>query len=107
MSLHHIRTNAFWVLELPPSASRVEVERAAALALDQLELGYRRARTVTTPIESIERTPQLVREAADRLRSAEGRALERELAAIAEASRDELRAVIKALPGGDGHPLEP
>jgi hypothetical protein len=60
--------NPFYVLGLPPEASRVEVERAAARLLGALELGLDSARTYVGPYGPEQRTPELVRQAAADLR---------------------------------------
>lgn len=94
MSLHRLRTNAFWVLEIPFDASRAQVERATARLLDELDLDRKSAHTVTTPLGEVARTPELVREVADRLRSSVGRGVERELAQLCTASAPEVLAVV-------------
>lgn len=69
------RHNAFFVLEMPVSASRAELERAGQKLLALLELGTARARTCQTPLGVIERDADMVRAALATLRDPEKRAV--------------------------------
>ena len=60
--------NPFLVLGLPPSASRIEIEREAQKLLGMLELGFAAAKTYATPLGPHERTAELVRAAVATLR---------------------------------------
>jgi hypothetical protein len=60
--------NPFLVLGLPPSASRMEIEREAQKLLGMLELGFPAAKTYPTPLGPHERTAELVRAAVATLR---------------------------------------
>jgi curved DNA-binding protein CbpA len=73
-----IRDNPFYVLGLPPSASRVEVERQGQKLLGMLELGLQSAASYATPVGPGERTADKVRRAMAELRDPERR-LEYEL----------------------------
>jgi hypothetical protein len=63
-----LRDNPFFVLELSPDASRIEVERAAQSLLGMLELGFAAAATYPTPLGPRLRTPEQVRAAVAALR---------------------------------------
>jgi hypothetical protein len=63
-----IRDNPFFVLELAPDASRIEVERAGQTLLGMLELGFAAAATYRTPLGPQLRTPEAVRAAVAALR---------------------------------------
>lgn len=67
--------NPFFVLEMPISASRAELERAGQKLLALLELGTARVRTCQTPLGVIERDADLVRAALAALRDPETRAV--------------------------------
>lgn len=67
--------NPFWVLGLPATASRVELERAGQRLLAQLAVGARSARWTETPDGPLERDEALVRDALARLRDPEQRLL--------------------------------
>lgn len=67
--------NAFFVLELQPTATRPEVERAAAKLLSMLEIGMKAAAIYPTPVGPRARTPELVRIAVADLRDPERRAM--------------------------------
>ncbi len=60
--------NPFFVLELPVTATRAEIERAGQKWLGMLELDLSRARIYTTPVGARARTPELVRAAMAELR---------------------------------------
>jgi hypothetical protein len=63
-----ITENPFLVLGLPPTATRMEIEREAQKLLGMLELGLAAAATYDTPLGPRPRTPDLVRAAAATLR---------------------------------------
>jgi hypothetical protein len=63
-----LRENPFFVLELPVTASRIEVEREAQKLLGMLELGLAQAARYASPLGWHARTPDLVRAAAATLR---------------------------------------
>jgi hypothetical protein len=65
--------NPFFVLDLPVTASRAEVERAGQKWLGMLEVGMSRAAIYTTPLGVRARTPELVRAAMAELRDPERR----------------------------------
>lgn len=67
--------NPFFVLELTPSASRPEVERAAAKLLSMIEIGMKAAALYPTPLGPRARTPELVRTAVAELRDPERRTM--------------------------------
>jgi hypothetical protein len=70
-----LRENPFYVLALPISASRVEVEREAQKLLGMLELGLATAARYASPLGWHPRTPDLVRAAAAALRDPRRRLL--------------------------------
>jgi hypothetical protein len=76
--------NPFWVLGLPATASRVELERAGQRLLAQLAVGARSARWTETPGGPLERDEALVRDALARLRDPEARLIAELLYAAAE-----------------------
>jgi len=65
--------NPFHVLELPPTATRAEVERAGQKWLAMLEVGVKSARLYPTPVGPRARTPELVRGAMAELRDPDKR----------------------------------
>ncbi|MBL8944323.1 MAG: hypothetical protein JNK45_14285 [Myxococcales bacterium] len=65
--------NPFFVLDLPVTATRAEVERAGQKWLGMLEVGMSRAAIYTTPLGVRARTPELVRAAMAELRDPERR----------------------------------
>jgi curved DNA-binding protein CbpA len=73
-----IRDNPFYVIGLPPSASRAEIERQGQKLLGLLELKLQSAASYATPVGSSERTADKVRRAMAELRDPERR-LEHEL----------------------------
>jgi hypothetical protein len=77
-ALARLRDNAFHVLELPPSASRHDVERQGQKLLGMLELGLSAAKRYPTPVGPCERDADKVRVALARLRDPDAR-LEEEL----------------------------
>jgi hypothetical protein len=70
-----LRENPFYVLALPISATRVEVEREAQKLLGMLELGLATAARYASPLGWHPRTPDLVRAAAAALRDPRRRLL--------------------------------
>lgn len=68
------KQNPFFILDLEPSASNLEVERAGRKLLGQLELGLQSARFVETPLGSLERSADDVRRALAELRDPRKRA---------------------------------
>ena len=62
------RTNPFFVLELKPDASRLEVERAAQRLLGLLAVGALHADEYATPFGPARRDADTVRQALGRLR---------------------------------------
>ena len=78
MAARHFVDNPFYVLALPVTASRIEVERAAQRWLAMLELGLSSAESSATPIGDQPRTTDGVRRAAAELRDPE-RWIEHEL----------------------------
>lgn len=77
-ALARIRDNAFHVLELTPSCSRLDVERQGQKLLAMLELGLAAAVTYATPVGHGVRDADKVRLAMARLRDPDKR-LEEEL----------------------------
>jgi hypothetical protein len=71
--LEPVTRNPFHVLELTPSATRAEIERAAQRLLGSLELCVTSAGAYRTPLGSLPRSPELVRWAASELRDPERR----------------------------------
>jgi hypothetical protein len=65
--------NPFYVLGLPVTASRAEVEREGQKHLGMLALGLSAAGTYDTPLGPAQRTPEAVREAMAELRDPERR----------------------------------
>jgi len=63
-----LRENPFFVLGVPVTASRVEIEREAQKLLGMLELGLAPAAHYASPLGWHARTPDLVRAAAATLR---------------------------------------
>ena len=87
---HKIADNPFYVLGLPASATRAEVEREGTKLLGMLELGLASAATYETPLGSMPRTAEQVRLAMAALRDPDKR-LVHELwvqAATSAAARD-------------------
>jgi hypothetical protein len=70
-----LRENPFFVLALPVTASRVEIEREATKLLGMLELGLASASRYASPLGWHPRTPDLVRAAAATLRDPKRRLL--------------------------------
>ncbi len=61
--MHPLAENPFFVLELPPSATPMEVERQGKKLLGMLELGLLAAQTFPTPYGPRPRTPERIRAA--------------------------------------------
>jgi hypothetical protein len=60
--------NPFYVLDLRPDCTRIEVERSGQKLLAMLELGLSAAKTYKTPLGEMERTQEKVRLAMAELR---------------------------------------
>ena len=90
-ALERIRDNAFYVLELSPACSRLDMERQGQKLLAMLELGLAAAVTYPTPVGHAVRDADKVRQAMARLRDPDKR-LEEELWARLEASARRERA---------------
>lgn len=71
--MDRIALNPFYVLAMPITASRTEIEREGLKLLGMLELGLADARTYPTPCGPMERTADRVREALAELRIPEKR----------------------------------
>lgn len=71
-----IEENAFYVLALPVTATRAEIEREGPKWLGMLELNLSEARFYQTPFGAKPRTPELVRNAMAILRNPEQRLLQ-------------------------------
>ena len=69
----HLSTNPFFVLDVPPDASRLEVERAGQKWLSMLALGLSEAQSYETPLGRRSRTVDEVRAAMAELRDPEKR----------------------------------
>lgn len=67
------QANPFFVLELPPSATREEIERQSAKLLAMLAAGLPGSETYSTPWGACPRTPEGVRAALAELRDPERR----------------------------------
>lgn len=65
--------NPFFVLDVPTTATRAEIERAGQKWLGMLTLGLARAAVYVTPLGVRARTPELVRAAMAELRDPERR----------------------------------
>jgi curved DNA-binding protein CbpA len=70
-----LRDNPFYVLELPTTATTVEIERSGNKILGMLELDLGGARTYTTPLGAAERDADKVRRAMSELRDPAKRAV--------------------------------
>ena len=92
-----LEENPFYVLGLPPGASRAEIEQEGQKLLGMLELGLAGAATYATPFGPVARTPDRVRRALAELREPARRALH-ELWARAEP------AAARAAPPPEGWP---
>jgi len=73
MPSSHLANNPFYVLDLRPAASRVDVERQGGRHLSMLEVGIARAARFDTPVGEQERTPEAVRVAMAELREPDKR----------------------------------
>lgn len=72
-SRRRIEDNPFYVLGLPPTATRMEVEREGHKILSMMELSLSGAHVYHTPFGERPRTPELVREAMATLRDPQKR----------------------------------
>jgi hypothetical protein len=72
-AVEKIRDNPFYVLGLPPSATRAEVEREGQKLLGMLELSLASAARYATPLGPEDRTADKVRRAMAELRDPERR----------------------------------
>jgi hypothetical protein len=68
-----IAENPFYVLNVAPDASRIEIEREAQKLLGMLELGFAEATSYATPLGPRQRTAELVRAAVAALRDPQQR----------------------------------
>ncbi|MCS6900280.1 MAG: hypothetical protein RMJ98_11515 [Myxococcales bacterium] len=75
MSQDSLQKNPFYILGLPPTATRAEVERQGQKLLGLLELGAKQARNYTTPLGDFPRDADLVRWAMAELRNPDRRLL--------------------------------
>ncbi len=82
MHAEPIALNPFYVLELRPDASPVEVERQGQKLLAMLEVGLATAATYPTPLGGMPRDADLVRRALDELRDPARRAVHEVWAAL-------------------------
>lgn len=81
--------NPFHVLEVPVTASRVEIERAGARLLAMLGVGMEAARTYPSPLGPRPRDEDRVRRALDRLRDPARRAIDEIWGRLPPADADE------------------
>ena len=63
VGVHPLRDNPFFVLELPPTATSMEIERQGKKLLSMLDLELQKSLTFPTPFGPQPRTPERVREA--------------------------------------------
>ena len=75
MRSDRIVNNPFYVLGLPPTASRAEVERQGQKLLGMLEMGLKQAAQYATPLGKWPRTAEQVRQAMAELRDPDRRLL--------------------------------
>jgi hypothetical protein len=75
MNAVELADNPFFVLEVSPSATRMEVERAGQKLLAQLAIGVASAKKYPTPFGMAERDETKVRTALSALRDPEQRVL--------------------------------
>jgi hypothetical protein len=99
MTPSELANNPFFVLELSPSASRMEVERAGQKLLAQLTIQVPSAQSYRTPLGTFARDEDKVRRALAALRDPEQRALH-ELWVSVEGEQGEGEA--NTLPGWSG-----
>lgn len=100
MTREELEQNAFWVLGVPLTAPRGEIERAGQKLLSQLVIGAASAKTYQTPFGPRTRDEALVRHALATLRDPERRLLQEFWGAVEEASTDgELPAFHGAMRG--------
>jgi hypothetical protein len=77
-----LRENPFYVLGLPTTCSRADLEREGQKLLSMLALGLKEAGTYQTPAGPRERTSELVREAMAELRDPKRRVVHELLAGL-------------------------
>lgn len=82
MDQDRIRNNPFYLLGLPPSASRAEIERQGQKILSLLELGAKQGATYATPLGRFPRDADQVRQAMAELRDPSRRLLHEVWAAL-------------------------
>lgn len=82
--IERLRSNAFWILEIPASASRAEMERAAQKILGLVKLQVAHVRWVATPLGRIERTEEVVVDAVRALRDDRQREVQAQLLRFAQ-----------------------
>ena len=75
MNRAKLAENPFFVLEVPTSATRMEVERAGQKLLAQLAIGVTSVKRYKTPFGEAERDESKVRSALSALRDPEQRAI--------------------------------
>jgi hypothetical protein len=75
MNRASLERNPFFVLELPATATRLEVERAGQKLLGQLAIGSASAQSYATPFGAMPRDESAVRTALAALRDPERRVL--------------------------------
>lgn len=73
--MHPLKDNPFFVLDLPPDCTAMEIERQGKKLLGLLEVGAQSATTYATPLGPLPRTPDKVREATAILRDPKRRAI--------------------------------
>jgi hypothetical protein len=82
MSASFVADNPFYVLAVPVTASRLEIERAGQKLLSMLELGLAGAATYQTPLGAQPRTADAVRQAMADLRDPDRRVVAEALAGL-------------------------
>ena len=100
-----IADNPFYVLELRPDATAVEVERAGQRLLAMIEVGLAAASSYPTPLGGMPRDADLVRRSLDELRDPERRIVHEVWAALdpsVEARLDREPACRRGLPPWPG-----
>ena len=97
MIAHELADNPFFVLEIDPSATRMEVERSGQKLLAQLAIGVGAAKSYPTPFGKRERDESAVRAALSALRDPEKRALY-ELWYVEEAGSEEATVPLRPWP---------
>lgn len=71
--MNRIKNNPFYLLGLPPTASRTEIERQGQKLLGLLEIGAKQASTYMTPFGAFSRDADQIRQALSELRNPERR----------------------------------